>query len=178
MASASPCPVRVFCSHGEGANVRSTVDRLTAILKALSAVTLAAMMFLTCADVLGRAAGHPILGAVELGVLMAALVLAFAMPYAHREKAHVGVEILYMRLGDRAQAFLDVFTGTAAMTMFGIIGWRSADYAGQMRASGEVSMTLQLPVHYIIYLISASFWVLTLVQLLDVIESVRRGVSR
>lgn len=147
------------------------IERLDDVLKGLSALSLGAMVLLTCADVVGRAIARPLLGAVEVTGLLATLALAFSLPYAHRQRAHVGVEILYMRLGRRARAAVEVCTGTLGTGLFAAIAWMSADYASQMRASGEVSMTLQLPSYLVIYLIAASFAVLALVQLADVLRS-------
>ncbi len=149
------------------------VDRLAGGLKVLSAVCLAGMMLLTCADVVGRAVGRPILGAVEITGLLATLLLAFSMPYTHRVRAHVGVELLVMRLGPRARAAVEACTGALGTALFAVIAWRSWIYAGQMRASGEVSMTLQLPVYVVIYLIALSFAVLAAVQLADVVRCAR-----
>ncbi len=150
------------------------LDRLAALLKALSAASLGCMMLLTCADVVARAAGRPFLGAVEGAGLLATLALALSLPYAHRERAHVGVEVLTMRLGRRARAGTEAATGVLAAGLFAVVAWRSGDYAAQMRASGEVSMTLQLPTYWIIYAIAASFAVLALVQFADVAGALRR----
>jgi TRAP-type C4-dicarboxylate transport system permease small subunit len=152
--------------------------RVTGLFRTASAVLLGAMMLLTCADVVGRFLGHPILGAVELGVLMAALVLAFSLPYTQREKGHVGVELLYMRLGPRWQTALDLITSATGSALFGMICWQTWRYAGQMKASGEVSMTLQLPTYTIIYLIAASFGMLAAVQGVEVVAALRRGAAR
>ena len=146
------------------------IDRMSASFKSLSAVCLMGMMLTTCADVIGRALSTPITGAVEITALFATLALSFSLPYAHRQKAHVGVEILTMRMGERSQAGIRVFTGLLGLGLFGVIAWQSARYATQMRASGEVSLTLELPYYLVIYFISASFTVLSLVQLVELIR--------
>lgn len=149
------------------------VDRMSRSFKSLSAMCLVGMMLTTCADVIGRALSTPITGAVEIAALFATLALSFSLPYTHRQKAHVGVEILTMRLEGRAQAGVRVFTGLLGLLLFVIIAWQSARYANQMRASGEVSLTLELPYYLVIYFISASFYVLSLVQLVELIRDVR-----
>lgn len=146
------------------------IDRMSGGFKVLSAACLAAMMLTTCADVIGRALSVPIIGAVEITALFATLALSFSLPYAHRQKAHVGVEILTMRMGERAQAGVRLPTGLLAFAFFAVIAWQSAVYATQMRASGEVSLTLELPYYLVIYFISASFAVLSLVQLVELIR--------
>ena len=154
------------------------IDRLSEGLKVLSAACLAAMMLITCVDVVGRALGTPITGAVEITALFATLALSFSLPYAHRQKAHVGVEILTMHMGERSRAGLSVFTGLLAFALFVAIAWQSALYATQMRASGEVSLTLELPYYLVIYFISASFAVLSFVQLIEIIRAARIVTSR
>ncbi|MDF1551764.1 MAG: TRAP transporter small permease [Deferrisomatales bacterium] len=148
------------------------IDRMSGGFKSLSAVCLVGMMLTTCADVVGRAVSTPITGAVEIAALFATLALSFSLPYAHRQKSHVGVEILTMLLGERAQAGVRVFTGLLGLFLFVVIAWQSAGYATQMRASGEVSLTLELPYYLVIYFISASFVVLSLVQLAELIRDV------
>lgn len=149
------------------------IERLGYGFKVLSATCLAAMMLLTCVDVIGRVVARPILGAIEVAGFLATLTLAFSLPDTHRARGHVGVEILTMRLGPRSRAAMEVVTGLLGLGLFAVITWRCFDYGAQMQAAGEVSMTLQLPVHYIIYFIAASFGVLTLVQLADVVRFVR-----
>lgn len=158
--------------------IDNVLDRLVGLFKVLSSVALAGTMGITCVDVVGRFFGHPVLGSVEIGVLLAALALGFSLPYAHRENAHVGVEVLYMHLGARAQAVLRTVTGVAGVGLFGVIGWMCSAYATDMRANSEVSMTLQIPLHPIIFAISACFWLLALVQLADVWTSARKAVGR
>jgi len=149
------------------------IERLGLTFKVLSATCLAAMMLLTCADVIGRAVARPILGAIEVAGFLATLTLAFSLPDTHRARGHVGVEILTMRLGPRSRAAVEVLTGLLGLGLFAVITWRCFDYGAQMQAAGEVSMTLQFPIHYIIYFIAASFGVLTLVQAADVVRFVR-----
>lgn len=151
--------------------VERGIGFLSALLQRLSAASLAAMMLLTCADVIGRAVGRPILGAVEVTGLLATLTLAFSLPYTQRERGHVGVELLFQVVGSRTQAAIEAVTGLLALVLFGVIAWKSAEYGAQMRASGEVSATLQLPTYAVIYLIAASFGVLALVQASAVVQA-------
>lgn len=155
----------------------SSIRWITSAFRALSAIALAAAMLITCADVAGRALGHPILGAVEVGVLLAALVLAFSLPHTEQEKGHVGVELLIMRLGPRARSAMDGFNAAVGAALSGTIGWMCSTYAASMKASGEVSMTLQIPLHPIIYVISACFWALALVQLSNALQNARKVLS-
>lgn len=157
--------------------VDKPIRRLSEWFKMLAAASLAAMMILTCFDVVGRVVGRPLLGAVEITGFLATLALAFSLPYAHLDRAHVGVEIITMRLKSRSRALVEAFSGVMGVVLFAAVAWKSLDYGFQMKASGEVSMTLQWPSYYVIFTIAASFAVLTLVQALDLVKAVRTAVT-
>ncbi|RMG85905.1 MAG: TRAP transporter small permease [Candidatus Dadabacteria bacterium] len=150
------------------------VDRITAAANALSGACLAGMMLLTCADVIGRAAGRPILGAVEVTGMLAALTLAFSMPFAHQKRAHVGVELLVMRLAGRKRAALDLATAAVGTALFAVVGHEMWEYAGTMRRAGEVSMTLRIPTYPVIYLVAVAFYLFALVYALDAGDALGR----
>ena len=139
------------------------------ILKRLGGVLLLGMMLLTCADVIGGIFGVPILGAEELTALMAAVLLAFALPASHFNKAHVGVELLYLKLAPGIKRANDIVITFISMVLFALIAWQCFLYAKELRAVGEVSMTLQFPTFWLIYGISFALMILTLVLIAELI---------
>ena len=80
-------------------------------MKAVGAICLVGMTFLTCADVVGRFFRHPIFGSVEIVGYMATLAVAMALPYTHQVKGHIGVEILVRMVPEKVQTVIDIFTG-------------------------------------------------------------------
>ena len=120
-------------------------------MKIVGAVCLVGMTLLTCADVVGRAFGYPIFGSVEIVGFMATLAVVMAMPYTHQVQGHIGVEIIVRLFSEKTQAIINICTGIISLSLFAVITWRMAVYAGTMRKSGEVSMNLELPEHFIIY---------------------------
>ena len=132
-------------------------EKLLDVLKVLGAVSLTGMMLLTCADVVGRFFGHPILGSVELVGFMATLAVGFALPYTHQVKAHIGVEILVRLLSSRTQIIIDLCTHVVSLLLVALIAWRMAIYGKTMKASGEVSMNLEFPEYIIIYIVAFCF---------------------
>ena len=154
-------------------SVGRIIDWLSDKLKVAGAACLVGMMLLTCADVVGRLFRHPILGSVELVTLMAALSVALALPYTHQVKGHIGVEILVRVLPARVQVVIDIITGLLSLALMGIITWRMILYAGTIGKSGEVSMELKLPIHWVIYIVAFCFFIFTLVILKDIIQNVR-----
>ncbi len=143
-------------------------------MKIIGAACLVGMTFLTCADVVGRAFGHPIFGSVEIVGFMATLAVVMAMPYTHQVQGHIGVEILVRLFSQKTQTIIDICTGIVSLILFAIITWRMTVYAHTMQKSGEVSMNLELPEHFIIYVTAICLLVFTLIILKDIIENIRK----
>lgn len=146
-----------------------TVDKL----KVIGAACLAGMTFLTVADVVGRFFRHPIFGSVELVGFMATLAVAMALPYTQQIKGHIGVEILVRILPERTQKIIDTCTSVLSLGLFALVSWRMAVYAGDMHHSGEVSMNLEFPTYYIIYVTAFCFVIFTLIIIQDIIHNIQ-----
>ncbi len=139
-------------------------------MKIISAICLAGMVLLTCIDVVGRLLNHPIFGAEEIVAILSTFVIALSLPYAHKEKCHIGVEILMRLFSLKTQAVAKLLTDTLAFVLFMIVTWRMTDYAHTMQKAGEVSMNLEFPTYYVIYLLSFCFFVFSLFILEDIVK--------
>jgi TRAP-type C4-dicarboxylate transport system permease small subunit len=147
-------------------------------LKIIGAACLVGMTFLTCADVVGRLFRHPIFGSVEIVGFMATLTIAMALPYTHKSKGHVGVELLVRLLSTRTQLIIDICTGILSFALFSLVTWRMALYGNTIHESGQVSMNLELPIHVIIYITSFCFLIFILIILQEIINNMRRLKSK
>jgi TRAP-type C4-dicarboxylate transport system permease small subunit len=150
------------------------VQRISAGMRVLGLWCLVGMMLLTCVDVIGRKFNHPIFGSVELVGFMATLAVAFALPYTHRVKAHIGVEILVQLLSERSQAIFELCTSILSLLLFAVVTWQMTVYGLTMQKSGTVSMSLELPEYVIIYLVAFCFLVFTLLILRDIVDNVQK----
>jgi TRAP-type C4-dicarboxylate transport system permease small subunit len=135
------------------------------------------MMMVTCIDVVLRACGHPIFGSIDIVQFLAVVVLAAAMPYTQVQRGHVGVSLLVEKLGDRAQAVVDLITHLVSLVVFAIVAWQMWLYATELWDKGEVSMTIEISKHPFIYLVAVCFGALCLVLLVDVINFGRKAVK-
>ena len=135
------------------------------------------MMLLSCADVVLRILGTPIPGTYEMVGLLGAVIIAFAMAYTSLQRGHVAVEMLYEKLPPRAQCLVDSTGNLTGSALFGMIAWQSTVYAADLRQSGEVSLTLQMPLYPIVYGIAFGCGMLALVLLVDFIKSFQRGLA-
>jgi TRAP-type C4-dicarboxylate transport system permease small subunit len=143
-------------------------------LKIIGAACLTGMMLLTCADVVGRAFGHPIFGSVEIVGFMATVAVVMAMPYTHQVQGHIGVEILVRLFSEKTQTIIDTCTGIISLILFAVVTWRMTVYANTMRDSGEVSMNLELPEHLVIFVTAFCLLIFTLIILRDVLNNIRK----
>jgi TRAP-type C4-dicarboxylate transport system permease small subunit len=92
------------------------------------------------------------------------------------EKGHIAVEILVERLPQRAQLAIDAFGNLMGMLLFGLIAYQAFIYALDIRKSGEVSLTLQLPPYPFILGIAAGCALLALLLMVDFAKSLQRTI--
>ena len=100
-------------------------------LSFIGGTALSLMMFLTVADVLLRAGGHPILGTYEMVSLMLAIVIGFTIPMVSLDRGHVYMEIVLEKLSKRNKAIMNTFTRILCIVLFVIIGYNL--YHGRQR---------------------------------------------
>lgn len=148
-------------------------------LKIAGAFCLVGMMALTCLDVLFRRfLERPILGAVELVSFMATLIPAFALAYTHKEKGHIGVELLMRYASPRTQRLVDICTTMLSLGLFGLLTWQMFEYARVIQQSGEVSTTLEFPEYLIIYAVTFGVFVLVWVLVEELLAHFQRLRNR
>ncbi|MFH1081732.1 MAG: TRAP transporter small permease [Pseudomonadota bacterium] len=135
------------------------------------------MMLLSCADVAMRLFGAPIPGAYEMVGFLCAVIVSFALAYTSLQRGHVAVEVIFERLPARVQYFVESAGNLVGSALFGLVAWQSLAYGTDLRHSGEVSLTLQMPVYPFVYGIALGSGMLALVLLIDFIRSLRRGLD-
>jgi len=158
--------------------MKKLIEGLVSLLKWIGALSVAAMMGLVCLDVVMRAAGRPIKGAVEFVGFLATIALACSLPYTHALRGHVGVDLLVRRLRRRTRNIIDLITSCLTLGLFIVVAWRTMVYASTLRASGEVSMTLEFPAYLFVYFIGFGFAVLCLTVWLDIVRSWREAAEK
>jgi len=140
------------------------------VLSVIGGVALTFMMFLTVADVLMRAGGHPILGTYEIVGLALALVIGFAVPKVSMDRGHVYMEFVVERLPKNWKAIMNTFTRVACIFLFIIIGYNLFSVGNEFHRSGEVSPTLKLPFFPVAYGVAVCCFVEVLVFVNDIIK--------
>jgi len=139
------------------------VTSLSRSLDKIAGWSLVAMMSLTVADVILRLFRRPILGTYEIVGLLGAIVIAFAMPHTTLQRGHVAVEIVVSRFSPSAQSLINLTTRILSILLFALIAWECLGYGNDLKAAGEVSMTIRLPFYPVLYGIALAAGVVCLV---------------
>lgn len=157
-------------------NTPSLLDRIELWMRRLAAVCLLGMAVMTGADVLMRGVFNtPIFGCEEIVGILGIIVVGFALPYAHYQKSHIGVEILVRRLSKRTREAVKLMTNSATLFLISVITWRMFLYAQSQAESGEVSMNLELPEYMVIYILAFGFLIYTACLVVDVVKFFKKS---
>jgi TRAP-type C4-dicarboxylate transport system permease small subunit len=141
---------------------------ITAILDKIGGLALTLMMLLTVADVLLRAAGRPLVGTYEVVALSLALVIGFTIPKVSLDRGHIRVDLVIERVSRRTRNILNTFTRLICIGLFLIISYNLFAVANELRASGEVSPTIQLPAYPLAYGVAICCFIECFVFVLDI----------
>ncbi len=156
-------PTKFITRAGKGFNV-------------LACAAVVVMMLLSVADVILRLFSKPIPGTYELVGFLGTVVVSFALAFTSMEKGHIAVEILVQKLPQRAQLAIEAFCNLIGALLFGVIAYQAVVYAIDIKKSGEVSLTLQMPPYPFIIGIAAGCALLCLLLVADFLKSLRRTI--
>lgn len=163
-----------MCDEG---GMKEPVDILRGLVLVTAGVAgagLVTMMVVTSLDVVLRKLGHPLPGAYDLVKMAAGVTIACALPYTTAVKGHVAVEFFYRRLGRRGQVAADTGIRLLLLGLFSLFTWQLVIYGLRLRSSGEVSMTLQLPVFWVPWVMAFGCVVAVLVTVYHLFHPGRR----
>jgi TRAP-type C4-dicarboxylate transport system permease small subunit len=133
------------------------------------------MMLLTVADVILRYLKKPILGTYELVSFLGAVVIAFALPLTTWQKGHVAVDILLENMSGLRRSMLDATTRLMGILFFTILSWNLISMGTSLYKTGEGTLTLQLPLYPIAYILGFSCVVQCLILIADLVRTVSNG---
>lgn len=139
------------------------VEQLASLFNAVAAAAVVGMMALTCLDVGLRFFRRPIPGTYEIVGLLGAVFVSFALARTSVDQGHIAVDFLVQRLPRRVQYVVEAVNAGACALLFTVVGWQCLRYAADLKASGEVSMTLQIPIHPFVFGIAVGCAMLSVV---------------
>jgi TRAP-type C4-dicarboxylate transport system permease small subunit len=122
------------------------------------------MVLVTTADVILRIFKMSLPGAYDIVKIAAAVTMGAALPYTTAIKGHVAIEFFFHKLGRRGRVMMDALMRLAGMALFSLLAWGCFGYGNSLRSKGEVSMTLQLPIFWVPYVLGISCILVVLIK--------------
>ena len=143
-------------------------------MREISCLSLAFIIAITLADVISRAIYKPITGTYELVSFAGAVTIGLALPITAWEKGHVFMEFIVDRLSARTQALFSVFTRILLTLLFFFIGVALYVVGTEMRTSGEIALSLKIPVYPIAYAVSIVCFFLSIIYIFEIVVIARK----
>ena len=159
---------------------RAYLRALRAVVLALAAVSglaILAMIAVTCADVVFRAFGRPLTGAFDIVRVAGAVAIACALPYTTAVKGHVAIEYFFQKLNRPGRILVDTVCRLLVMGLFSVFTWQCVMYGNSLRRTGEVSLTLQIPMFWVAYVIAGACAVTVLVKIHNLLHPGREMIK-
>jgi len=154
--------------------VLTVVRAVSRFLHGIAGASLVFLMLLTITDVALRAFGKPIPGTYELVGFAGAVAIGFAMPFTSWVRGHVYVDLFLGRLPRGGRMAFHIATRLLAAGLFALLGWNLIRFGMDLRASGEVSPTLEMPFYPVVLGLAAASFLQGIVLLCDIAKIFRR----
>ncbi|MDY0132977.1 MAG: TRAP transporter small permease [Desulforegulaceae bacterium] len=140
-------------------------------------ITLFLMMLITCVDIIMRFFRHPLPGAYELVGFFGSLTVAFALAATSLGKGHIAVEYLVSKFPEKLHNFIERINCFVCSIIFGVITYQTFLYSFSLKASNEVSMTLQVPLYPFSMGIAVGCAMVSIVMLFQSLNLARYGLG-
>lgn len=154
-------------------SLKKWISSLAQTLNWVAVASVTAMMLLTCADVILRIFRRPIPGTYEIVGLLGSVLVSFSLAYTSMQRGHIAVDFLVQKFPKKIQALIECINSLTCAIFFGLIAWQSMAYAKDLQEVGEVSMTLQIPIHPFVYGIALGCGMLSMVLIMRFIGLVK-----
>lgn len=119
------------------------IERLALAVLLIGGLGMLMSMFMGVADIAGtRLFDNPVPGARELTESTMVLIVFGALTYAQLRRAHIRVEIIYLRSGPHVQAVMDVVADICGIIFFSLLLWQAIDEARYSIQIGEATVGL------------------------------------
>lgn len=155
-----------------------TVLRLLVMaLAAVAGAGILVMIGVTTLDVALRVFGRTLHGAYDIVRVAGAVTIACALPYTSAVKGHVAIEYFFHKLGRIGRIVVDTICRSAVIGLFSAFSWQCVVYGNSLKRTGVVSLTLQIPLYWIAYVIAVSCLVTMLVTLYNLTHPGREMIK-
>jgi TRAP-type C4-dicarboxylate transport system permease small subunit len=118
---------------------------------------LSALTLMSVASIGGRLVGWPIQGDFELVQFGCAVAIAFFLPYCQLNRGNIIVDFFTVRAKPRTQSRLDALGAVLLALVMALVAWRTGAGTSAMKATGEPSMIMGVPLWYAYALMTPAF---------------------
>lgn len=147
------------------------LKRLCDISAGIGSAVLVGMAGMTVVSVIGRSLfGRPILGDVELVQLGCAVVVTSFLPYTQFQRANIIVDFFTQNASTQRKRWMDLLGNVLYTLMLALIVWRVAAGGLAMKASGEDSMLMELPLWWAYALMLPGLCLATLIGAIQTLD--------
>jgi TRAP-type C4-dicarboxylate transport system permease small subunit len=137
-------------------------------------VILLAMMMMTVADVILRYFfSKPIIGSMEISVLLMVCVVFLCIGWCALNDGHISVDILTGKLSKRGRLLLNGFDNIVTLITALLIAWRSFMEALSARDMAVTSPILGIPRYPFVFVTSFGFFLLFSAAVILFIKNIR-----
>ena len=96
------------------------------------------LMAMVVADIFGRKVlNKPVPMSYEVGAFMLVFIVFMGLAYSQRQKAHIRVEILTLRMPPKIRAAMDLFAYTLGIAVYGLIFYETFKWSYHSFEIGE-----------------------------------------
>jgi len=131
--------------------IESMIALLSRRVNWIAAASIVAVMLLTVADVVLRFFRYPIPGAYEMAGMLGGMTVAFSLAYTSVEKGHIAVDLLMEWIPARPRALITGIYSIISAMFFVVVSWQCVLYGLDIQRSGEVSLSIRMPLHPFVY---------------------------
>lgn len=152
------------------------LEKLAKLFALAGGAILVGVTALSVASILGRwLAGKPILGDFELVQIGAAVAIASFLPFTQLQRNNIIVDFFTAKLNPSLQAVLDAFGNLCLAGMLALFAWRTTLGAATVKAAGETSMIIGVPLWYGYALMVPGLVLTVLVAIRTAVQDWRRA---
>jgi len=142
--------------------------RFSKWVNGIAGITLTFMVFLTVADVIMRSFRRPIPGTYDLVGFAAAVVIGFSLPFTSWVRGHINVDFVVQKFSRTGRKITDILTRALGIFFFVLGGWYLIKLGMRLHSTGEVSLTIRMPIYPIAYGLAVCCFIQCLVLLCDI----------
>lgn len=147
------------------------VEKVCYLMDYGARVAVAAIMFVTTANVIMRLFGSSLKGSIEIIQYLNALGVGLAVALCAFQGGHVAVTFFTDKLAPKLQQLVAVIVELLVACFLGILTWQLVLYGNGSQQAGEVALTTGMPIYPVVYLVTAGIAVYLLVVINNLVQS-------